>query len=846
MRGGSIDWGWTLQRTRRWGYLALSVLGIAVGLWGFARLPTLSEFPPGFAPPGTWPIQVEGVPAGSAAELRLLAQSRAPGAALVLRGAAGSAELLLGRQLTNTHLALTLVDGLLFLIVNLLVFVPRLDRPPARPFYWLTLVTGTSILIGGLYLPRAGSVPDTIAAAVWLACLTFLPVFFTRLGLEFPRRRSWLARAPWAPRGLLVVAALLTAWQVAAYLRYFARPDPAAWRAAALPRLLAQGLLVAGVAAGLLLLLRSLRLVQLTRERQQLKWLIWGFAIGVTPYVFLRTLPLLFGLRPPFGPAFDRVCEMTVPLAFTLAVVRWKFLDIDIIIRRSLLYTLLAGVLTGVYLLVAVLAGARVREALPAAAPWIPVVAALAAAGLYAPTRRALGTWIDRTFFRIRYGHATALRGFQAALPAAAGPQEVAERLCGLLVETLELKGGAALTAGGGALADAGLGPAAALAASAELPRAPGAAILAAPEATSLPELESADYPPALRAAGAPLAVPLTADPELLGWLLLGEKRSERRFIEQDLELIAGAAASAAAALERIRLVRRAAAEEAARQRLGELDRLKSDFLSRVAHDLRTPLTSLQWSADNLLDGVAGPTTPRQAEYLQSMKAATGQLGRLVNNLLGISRLEVGRPGVTLGPVDLRAVVAEAALALAPVAAGRGVTIAVSEPGTGAAPLVVRGDREKLAEVVANLLENAVRYSPDGGVVEVAVEAAGLAPDGAAMAAASPPGTAAAPTAAAAAKARLLVRDHGPGLAEGEAEFVFDRFRQGRPSPYAAPSGFGLGLYVVKSYVTLMGGAVGARNHPGGGAEFACELPPESAGRAARASPRPPGIGEMP
>jgi signal transduction histidine kinase len=322
----------------------------------------------------------------------------------------------------------------------------------------------------------------------------------------------------------------------------------------------------------------------------------------------------------------------------------------------------------------------------------------------------------------------------------------------------------------------------------------------AAPDSTSQPEFESGAFPAALRAAGAPLAVPLGADGARHGWLLVGEKLSERRFVEQDLALVTAAGAAAAAALGRIELVRRAAAEEARSRRLDEIDRLKSDFLSRVAHDLRTPLTSIAWSADNLLDGLAGPLDARQHDYLRSMKAATGQLGRLVGNLLEISRLEVGCPRIAIVPVDLPAVVGEAALALAPVARERGIAIRVVAPA-GLPP--VRGDGEKLGEIVINLLENAVRYSPGGSEVEVALAGGGGAG-----------GTVV-----------LSVRDRGPGLAAGEEAFVFERFRQGRPSPYVAQSGFGLGLYVVKSYVELMGGGVTARNRPGGGAEFACGLP---------------------
>ncbi len=783
----------------------LSVLGFCLGLWGARGLPLLSELPPGAAAALRLPASVQGVAAASVDEVRFLAQSFPPGTTLRIDDAAGGHTFQLVPQLTRTHLWLTWADGLLFLAVNFLVFAGRMGQDHARPFYWLTLVAGVSILIGGLYHPRPGLGPDELLALAWIACLTMLPFFFLQMSLNFPRRRAVLARRPWLLPLFGAAAAALTIWQGAAFLNYFGAPGPEAWKAAQTPRLLAQLLLVAGMAVGFLLLVQSYRLVELTSERRQLKWLLWGFAVGVAPYVFLRTLPQLVALRPPFGPAFDRVCEMTVPLTFTLAVARWRFLDIDLIIRRSLLYTLLAGALAAVYLLLAVLVGGRLRAWAPAIEPYVPFGAALAAAGLYAPTRRALGGWIDRTLFRIRHDRIRTLLDIEADLPGAAGRHDLAARLCRRLEAALEPQQCLVLDAGGELLAaaeDSGAAPAAAARTLTDPFRAFTGRLVAAPGTTSQPEFESDSYPGEMLSAGVVLAAAMRREGRPQGWLLLGAKRSHRRYVEQDLELVAGAAEAAGDALERLELMEKALEEEAARRRLDELDRLKSDFLSRVAHDLRTPVTSINWSADNLLDGVVGTLGSRQGEYVRAIKASAGQLERLVGNLLAISRLELGQPRLSLASLDLVRLTEECVLALWPTALARGVRL-VEHLAVETPP--VRGDREKLAEVLTNLLDNAVKYSPDGGLVELTID---MADDGGA-----PP------------RVRLAVRDHGPGLAEGEAELIFERFRQGRPSPYAAGTGFGLGLYIVKAYVELHGGVVAVRNHRDGGAEFVCELP---------------------
>jgi signal transduction histidine kinase len=138
---------------------------------------------------------------------------------------------------------------------------------------------------------------------------------------------------------------------------------------------------------------------------------------------------------------------------------------------------------------------------------------------------------------------------------------------------------------------------------------------VAAPGTTSRPELESDEFPQELLASGIRIASPLHTDDGLLGIILIGNKVLERRFVEEDLKLLESARDHAVVALERVILVQWVAEEANEQRRLKELERIKSDFFSRVAHDLRTPLTSIHWTIQNLLDGVVGaPAQKRVVE----------------------------------------------------------------------------------------------------------------------------------------------------------------------------------------------------------------------------------------
>jgi signal transduction histidine kinase len=558
-------------------------------------------------------------------------------------------------------------------------------------------------------------------------------------------------------------------------------------------------LVVLALAGVVVLAVRSQNLV-LTRERNQVRWLLWGFAIGAAPYVFLRTLPTLLGASPLLPTYVDRVAELAIPLSFVLVVVRHQFLDIDVIIRRSLLYGCLAAVVVVVYVAAGLVFG-RWLGSLRPLAPWLPpLVVGLIAGVLFQPLRRTLGGWIDRTFFKLAHDQDAVLAALAEATAEIADHDGLARELRGAIDATLR-------PVGSGVVLDdptepdvRGNLPAASVRRGLAWIRpdaSGGGRVRAAPRSTSLPEIERDDFPAGLIAAGVLIVQPLTVHDEVRGAILLGPRETGRRYIEQDLTFLTGCAQLAAQGLERIDLLRSLAEEAAARHQLAELNRLKSDFLSRVAHDLRTPVAGITWSARNLRDGIAGELAPRQIEYVRSIEQAGSHLNRLVDNLLEISRLERTEQSLELAAVDPREVWETAAETLRPLAESKDAVLRLR----GGEPAVaVRANRDKLVEVAVNLLDNAIKYTAPGSAVEVTLHEPeqGQLP--------------------------VSVRDHGPGLGDQQAAGLFARYAQGSPSPHSSRQGFGLGLYIVASYLELMGGSIDAADREDGGAEFVCRL----------------------
>ena len=224
---------------------------------------------------------------------------------------------------------------------------------------------------------------------------------------------------------------------------------------------------------------------------------------------------------------------------------------------------------------------------------------------------------------------------------------------------------------------------------------------------------------------------------------------------------------------------------------LAETDRMRRDLVANVSHELRTPITALQAGLENLVDGVEPPGP----EQLRTMLKQAERLGRLVTQLLDLSRLESGAIPLQRSAFEIRPVLEDAADESRLHAPHVQVSVSVDEPG-----LVADGDPERVHQVVANLLENAIRHSPAGGRVEVRAR-----PE----------------------KGRVAIEvlDEGPGIPEEEASRVFERFYRADTARSSSHGGAGLGLAIARWIVDLHGGDIRAERRAPTGCRMVDLLP---------------------
>jgi signal transduction histidine kinase len=300
------------------------------------------------------------------------------------------------------------------------------------------------------------------------------------------------------------------------------------------------------------------------------------------------------------------------------------------------------------------------------------------------------------------------------------------------------------------------------------------------------------------------IAVPLKIKDRILGSLTV-DRMQAHSLTQDDLELMVTVANQVAIALDNASAYEQiedlnVGLEAKVRERTAELeqaDRLRSQFLSHVSHELKTPLTSIKGFLQNLLDGLTGPLNEKQQRYLSRMLDNSNRLIRMIEDLLDRTKIQSGRLDLVPGEIDLGHCVADAVEQLRLLAQAKRQTLETVAPP---APLIVWSDHDRLIQIVMNLVQNAVKFTPEDGSITVTVRQVNQV------------------------LAEVSVRDTGPGIPPEFLDQIFDPFFRVK-QVRSGIKGLGLGLSIVRTLVELQGGTIAARSELGRGAELHFTIP---------------------
>ncbi|HLF13488.1 MAG TPA: ATP-binding protein [Bacteroidota bacterium] len=680
------------------------------------------------------------------------------------------------------------------------------DRSVASVFLNATIALATALLgTKTLY-----SVPPVWLGAALCGCFflaySMIPVLFLHFASVFPIPRFRDTR--WVVRVLYAGTVAMAAWQSLVYLEAGRAHSVELFRRSVTASVWMNALMVAGIITGLVVLVGSFRRATTLSERKKAAWVLYGLSVGTLPFVLFWALPQTFENPPLIPEPLFKVFLLAIPGSFAIAILRYRLVDISTLISRSVVHAIVIGALLVLY---ALLIGVTVRVV----STWtvessllLSAAAAVLAAVAYDSIRRWAQRLVDRSFFRLSYDFRGSLKEVLEDLKTSRGLEEMTGRLVGgveklLPVDrigyfTLEQPGNRLRT-----LAERNFPTLRSHGVRFEIDRLKTGLDIPVGVDEHIERTvrhESADAEVFGR-WGISIAVPMkTRGGELQGFLVLGRKTSGLMFTEEDVDLLSVVAGQAAAENERINLHRYLLLERAEAERLEELSRLKSYFVSSVSHDLKTPLTSIRMFAEMLRSNRAMPAGTA-GEYLKIIEGESERLTRLINNVLDFAKIERGIKEYSFRETDLNDI-ASKMMAVMQYQFRIEKCEASCEPAEGG--LNFRADPDAILEAVLNLVANSLKYSGDQKRIRIST----FAQEG---------------------KVGIAVEDNGIGIEPSELGAIFEPFHRIRNERSGSQGGAGLGLSVVKHVVDAHRGSIHIDSTPGKGSTFTMMFPAEPA-----------------
>ena len=560
-----------------------------------------------------------------------------------------------------------------------------------------------------------------------------------------------------------------------------------------------RGYLVALLLLAIFTFIQAYRQASLQESRAQIKWIFLGLVLGLAPFIFLYQLPRVLGFHPPLTEDAAAVAFIFAPLGLALAIFRFRFLDVDIVINRSLVYSLLTVLTAGIYMFSVTVFHDLPVKWLAVGERTISLGGAFLAAILFQPARQRIQSLVDRSFFRKSYDYKRAILDFNSAARGMLSQAELVEFLTAhiqsvLPVERLTLISGAVLS---GELRLLYPGQNEAEACVPLLPLFPPGRVHARRESVSTEVGIDFSGEEALRARRWEMALPLPfKTTALTGCLFLGKKRSGQRYTAEDIELLQTLVTDLSLNLERFRLQEEVITERAAKEKFDELNRLKTEFVSTVSHELRTPLTSIQGLTE-LLEGGKVTDGATREEIQHTLAAESARLSRLLRNILDFGKIEQQTRVYDFREENVGLVISELVKAFRPQLEDGGFTVDFELPPN---PVLAEIDPDAIKQIMVNLIDNAVKYSTRQKRIGIGLLEG---PD----------------------TVEIRVRDRGIGIPPEERERIFGNFYRGAGAARIDPKGVGLGLKIVKHIVAAHGGEILVESQPGEGSTFRVILP---------------------
>ncbi len=686
--------------------------------------------------------------------------------------------------------------GILFILLGIFVLIKCPELKAAKIFHWGSM--GIAVML--LYTWGKFTIdPEGMGVAVrilYQLAYVLTPAAFFHFSLVFPKDRG-------SPSKHFIAVLYSAAIIIAAVNVYFFL--------AMIPLLTLEGIrnynsaysinrifAVFNILGAILTFIISLIKTEDEVEVKKLKWLLTGFIIGPLGFALLWTVPVLFGHSPLIPELLLPILMLSVPITFTIAIVQYHLMDIDLLLRKSVVYFIVIVLIILIYTAVISVISRQIlliNDEVPV------VAAAIIVALLFEPLRRRVQLIVEKMFFRVHYNFREAMKKFITKISEVNSVQHLAEMVVKETQEFIPVnKLGFFLLKRGYiklvAHQNFGLLVNRSLKFNSEKLKTDLSNPVADPtKLESGITFESADRE-TFKRWGMDLVIPVkSADGEIYAFLVLGGKKSGSRFTIEDIDLLNNVASNIAQTLARIYLQEELIREHLETERLEELNKQKTVFVSTVSHDLKTPLASIKVFSEIMKDDQK--ITDKQRNYLEIIEGESDRLTRLINNVLGFAWIEKGTRQYTFDSVLLNDIVEKTLNILSYQIRMEGFKV---ELNLSPEEHLISADSDAVVQVLTNLIGNAMKFSVNQKYISISsfhsenffcVE----------------------------------IRDKGIGIKPEDLKNLFKPFFRSRIAGNKKIGGTGLGLSIIKHVMDAHKGKIEVESVPDEGTSVILKFP---------------------
>jgi signal transduction histidine kinase len=687
------------------------------------------------------------------------------------------------------------IVGLFFIVFAIFVRVKAPANKSAKLFHLASLGLGMVIMMtaGNYTVSPFGF--GYLNRILWLIAYSFTPVLFVHFTLSFVAAKDKKFKS------IILILYLVAAIHVI-ILSYYFLDTSLNYTLQSIKRyvfyfdsffrLFVLGCIVIAISICIYAYKRATDL----EERKRMQWLLFGFFIGPFSFIIFWILPILLTGQALIPEALVLIFLVAIPITFSIAIVKYHLMNINLLVRRSVVYTIILAIIILTYVGISSLITLFINDINPA---FPSVLTALAVVALLQPVKAGIQKFVDTKFFRVEYDYREEQKRFLDDLKNIYHIQTLAELIVNrtdklIPVEKIGFFELSDQTGRVKIIANKGW----------ELLK--GRSIRFESENLktdmSLPiavddkvepglKIESADMK-VFKRWGMVLVFPVKSPIGVIhGFLVLGAKKSGSRFLKDDIDLLNAVVIASALAIDRIKLQEDLILEHLEAKRLEELNELKSFFMHTITHELKTPLTSIKLFTEKLHDK-KHCGSDKADFFLKVIDGESDKLRRLIDNILDYARIDKGMKSYYQKPINLSQVVEKAIESMRYQFMISKQSVEVMNDSE---EIIINADEEAIERAITNLLTNAIKYSSGESKTTVTIKKVNSS-------------------------AGVEVRDNGSGISNEDLKNIFEPFKRVKAVESNKIEGTGLGLAIVKHIMDAHNGQVEVESELGKGSKF--------------------------